>query len=335
MHAASRTFRLIFALVAASVVAARLDALPWIETAQLAHAGASANDEFGFSVALDGNVAVVGRPNGALAAVFVDSGSGWTEAASLVTSDGQDTAGYGESVAISGDTIVIGEPGFDFGTGKAYVFVRPTGGWAGTILESAQLLNVGGGHLDLMGTSVSISGDTIVVGRPNPPFAGSVLVFTRPRAGWSGPLGPSAVLTAAASYKLGISVAISGDVAVSGDAGEAFLWIKPSSGWNGVIGPSAELQPSIPGPEYPAVAIDGDTVVVTAPGLLYQNGDNQTTGVSFLFEKPSSGWGGTLSETARLVPDAGEANWATADFGLLGVSISNDIVVIGSPDARR
>jgi len=152
---------------------------PWIETARLIHGGGSANDEFGFSVAIDGDVAVVGRPGGPFAAVFVRSGVVWNEAASLVTTDGQYAAGYGESVAIAGDTIVVGEPGFNEVTGKAYVFVRPPGGWAGTISESAQLVDPAGTHFEQFGTSVSISGDTIAAAAPQRP-AGAAVFVTAP-----------------------------------------------------------------------------------------------------------------------------------------------------------
>jgi len=326
--------RLPFLCVAAALsITLRLDAGPWIETERLIHGGGSANDEFGFSVAIDGDVAVVGRPGGPFAAVFVRSGGVWNEAASLVTTDGQYAAGYGESVAISGDTIVIGEPGFNEVTGKAYVFVRPSGGWAGTISESAQLVDPAGTHFEQFGTSVSISGDTIAAGAPVRPTGPAVFVFERPRSGWSGTLDPSALLESGSATIVGFSVGISGDVVVSGESGgEGHLWLRPTSGWSGVVAESAELLAgTILGNQYSAVAIDGDTVVVTAPGALYLNSDNQETNVAYVFQKPSAGWSGTLNETARLVPSASKLiTPETSDFGF-SVSISNATIVVGSP----
>jgi len=326
--------RLPFLCVAAALsITLRLDAGPWIETERLIHGGGSANDEFGFSVAIDGDVAVVGRPGGPFAAVFVRSGGVWNEAASLVTTDGQYAAGYGESVAISGDTIVIGEPGFNEVTGKAYVFVRPSGGWAGTISESAQLVDPAGTHFEQFGTSVSISGDTIAAAAPQRPAGTAVFVFERPRSGWSGTLDPSALLESGSATIVGFSVGISGDVVVSGESGgEGHLWLRPTSGWSGVVAESAELLAgTILGNQYSAVAIDGDTVVVTAPGALYLNSDNQETNVAYVFQKPSAGWSGTLNETARLVPSASKLiTPETSDFGF-SVSISNATIVVGSP----
>jgi hypothetical protein len=318
---------------AAVLCASSLRALPWIETARLIHGGGSANDEFGFSVAIDGDVAVVGRPGGPFAAVFVRSGGVWNEAASLVTTDGQYAAGYGESVAISGDTIVIGEPGFNEVTGKAYVFVRPPGGWAGTISESAQLVDPAGTHFEQFGTSVSISGDTIAAGAPVRPTGPAVFVFERPRSGWSGTLDPSALLESASATTMGFSVGISGDVVVSGESGgEGHLWLRPTSGWSGVVAESAELLPAtILSSQYSAVAIDGDTVVVTAPGALYLNSDNQETNVAYVFEKPSAGWSGTVNETARLVPSASKLITPETSETGFSVSISNATIVVGSP----
>jgi hypothetical protein len=75
---------------------------------------------------------------------------------------------FGFSVAISGDTVVVGALFDDIGAntdqGSAYVFVKPVGGWAGNLTESAKLTASDGAGGDSFGFSVAISGDTVVVG---------------------------------------------------------------------------------------------------------------------------------------------------------------------------
>ncbi len=104
--------------------------------------------------------------------VFVKPGGGWasaTETAKLTASDGAASDLFGQSVAISGDTVVVGADGDDVGAnadqGSAYVFVKPGGGWV-SATETAKLTASDGAANDLFGTSVAVSGDTVVVGSP-------------------------------------------------------------------------------------------------------------------------------------------------------------------------
>jgi hypothetical protein len=73
-----------------------------------------AGDQFGQSVAVEGDTAVVGAPfaDGARGAVYVfaRAGDGWTQTAKLTASDGAVRDRLGSSVAIAGDTIVAGAP---------------------------------------------------------------------------------------------------------------------------------------------------------------------------------------------------------------------------------
>jgi len=92
----------------------------------------------------------------------------FVEQAKLTASDGAAADNFGFSVAISGDTVVVGAPFDDIranrGQGSAYVFVKPGGGWAGALTESAKLIASDGAAGDNFGFSVAISGDTVVVG---------------------------------------------------------------------------------------------------------------------------------------------------------------------------
>ena len=109
----------------------------WTEQQKLTAADGAAGDEFGWSVAVAGDTAVVGAlldnsdTNGdqGSAYVFVRSnGTTWTEQQKLTAADGAANDGFGWSVAIAGETIIVGALDDDTGTnidqGSAYIFVR-------------------------------------------------------------------------------------------------------------------------------------------------------------------------------------------------------------------
>ena len=347
MHGISRKLPLVLVWVIASLAAARLDAGPWMETARLFHSGGSAGDTFGSSVAIDGDVAVVaayGNSSGfpdASAYVFVRSGGVWSETAALTVSGGAKIG----PVAISGDTIVLGLLPFRGGPYTAQVYVRPVGGWAGVLTESATLHGLQGADLNF-GASVAIDGDVIVVGTPDTidTGPGRAFVFAKPPSGWSGDLFPSAALIASNGSTgdgLGLSVAISGNTVVAGAPtasdgnslvgdGRAYVFVEPSQGWAGIFTEAAKLRPSTPlllGHFGTAVAMAGTTAVVTEN---YQNSsDPDNHNQAYAFEMPSGGWSGTLTENALLLGT--DAFDAFSSFGA-SVSISGDTVVVGEPN---
>ena len=75
---------------------------------------------------------------------------------------------FGSSVSISGNTVVVGAPDDTVGSnnqqGAAYVFTEPGSGWA-NMTQTAKLTASDGAAGDYFGHSVSISGNTVVVGR--------------------------------------------------------------------------------------------------------------------------------------------------------------------------
>ena len=70
----------------------------------------------------------------------------------------------GWSVFISGDSVVAGAPGHHYGTGAAYVFLKPAGGWRPTSKFDASFTAKGGKRGDAFGQSVSTNGSNILVG---------------------------------------------------------------------------------------------------------------------------------------------------------------------------
>ena len=151
---------------------------PIFQTAKLLAKDGAAYDRLGCSVSISGDTVVVGAycdddkgNDSGSAYVFVKPTGGWNgtynQAAKLLASDGAMYDWFGYSVSISGDTVVVGAYGDDdkgSKSGSAYVFVKPTGGWNGTYNQTAKLLASDGAPGDYFGCSVSISGDTVVVG---------------------------------------------------------------------------------------------------------------------------------------------------------------------------
>ena len=157
---------------------------------------------------------------------------------------GQAGAEFGTSVSVSGDTAVVGAylddtPG-GINAGSAYVFVRSGTTWT----EQQKLLASDGAPGDLFGSSVSVSGDTVVVGAyrddtPGGVDVGSAYVFVRSGATWS----EEQKLTAsdgAPSDNFGDSVSVSGgtvvvgasrdDISIAGDdSGSAHVFRAPTA----------------------------------------------------------------------------------------------------------
>ncbi|MGO9109494.1 MAG: G1 family glutamic endopeptidase [Thermoguttaceae bacterium] len=210
----------------------------WTQAAELTASDGAAGNSFGYSVAISADDTIVvgarsatvgGNANQGAAYVFTESGSAWTQTANLTASDGLAQDRFGESVAIDSetDTVVVGAQydmvGGNYQQGAAYVFTEPSGGWA-DMTQTAKLTASDGLAQDWFGQSVSISGNTVVVGAYGATVGGNNLqgaayVFTEPTLGWSGNLTQSVKLTAsdgAAGNYFGVSVAVSGNTVVVG-----------------------------------------------------------------------------------------------------------------------
>ena len=149
----------------------------WNEVQKLTPSDGAEFDYFGNSVSISGNYAVIGAygdddngANSGSAYVFERSGSAgnWSEVEKLTASDGAASDRFGYAVSISGNTVVIGADSDDDdnggNSGSAYVFER---GGAGNWSETQKLTASDGAGFDFFGISVSISGNTVVIGADN------------------------------------------------------------------------------------------------------------------------------------------------------------------------
>lgn len=140
-------------------------------------------DDFGYSVAIDGDTAIVGAPekdetgfsNVGASYIFTRSGSTWTEQQKLSPSVSEDFIQFGYSVAISGDTAIVGAPFEDVrGDGKrgtAYIFYRLGSTWT----QQIKLFPNTTGSNEKVGSSVAIDGDTAIIGAD---FGNRAYMFT-------------------------------------------------------------------------------------------------------------------------------------------------------------
>ena len=107
----------------------------WTQQTKLVASDAAGSDRFGWSVAIDGDYAIIGSvldddpTDSGSAYIFKRSGTTWTQQAKLTASDAQASDDFGYSVAISGDYAIVGAWNEDTGgtdAGAAYVFKGTT-----------------------------------------------------------------------------------------------------------------------------------------------------------------------------------------------------------------
>ncbi len=305
--------------------------MSWTQQAYLKASNSDSNDEFGRAVAVSGDTLVIGAygedsnatgingnqadnslVNPGAAYVFVRNGTTWSQQAYLKASNTGEFDFFALSVAVSGDTVVVGAENEDSnatgvngnqannsasGAGAAYVFVRSGTTWTQQAYVKASNTNAG----DIFGSSVSVSGGTLVVGANledsnavgvngnqsdnSTNGAGAAYVFVRSGSTWSQQAYIKASNTGAAD-QFGRAVAMSGDTVVVGafseasnatgvngnqanesasGAGAAYVFVRNGASWS----QQAYLKASntdVSDSFGWSVAVSGDTVVVGANG---------------------------------------------------------------------
>ena len=232
----------------------------WVEQQKLTASDASWGNGFGSSVSISGDTALIGAPqdiiNGYFTGsvyIFVRSNGVWTEQQKLSPSndDAFSYLEFGHRVSIDDDTAVIGG---GYSSSAAYVYIRSNGEWT-----EQQKLPVGS-------NSISVSGDTAVIGRYDYNDPGSAYVYVRNNGEWT----EQQKLTASdhrSGDQFGTSVSIDGDMALigapSGDrAGSAYVYVRNDGEWS-------EQQKLSPSDDVPydffghGVSVSGDTAVIT------------------------------------------------------------------------
>jgi hypothetical protein len=324
----------------------------WGQIRRLTASNAEDNDNFGFSVAISGDVVVVGAPyedggvtglDRGMAYVFERNEGGkdnWGQVTYLTSGHVQDSTYFGYSVSISVDTVIVGAHGVDGAdpdSGAAYIFTRNklyTDDWG----RVKTLTGSDAQENSKFGFSVSISGEMAVVGAYGLDSrggnnTGAAYLFERNHGGTADNWGQVKKLTAsdaAADARFGYSVAIGVDMVVAGAEGDdgagtgrgaAYVLARNQGGadnWGQVSKLTAsdtEDHDHFGG----SVAISGDTAIV---GAAYEDGAGTNQGTAYLFVAGEGQW----PEVAK--PQASDA--ADEDRYGLSVSISGDLAVVGA-----
>jgi hypothetical protein len=322
----------------------------WVNEAYLKAPNGDASDQFGSSVSIQGDTIIVGsflessnqititngtsasadNSSGAAGAVYVfrRNGNAWTNEAYLKAPNANAGDHFGYSVSIDGDTIVVGARNEDSNqttitngtllnsntlattSGAAYVFRRTGNTWA----NEAYLKAPNAETTDLFGESVSISGDTIVVGAIQEDSLQTTIL--------------NGTLTQSSDQVSGIN------------SGAAYVFRRTGTTWTNeayLKAPNAGSNDNF----GTAVSISGNTIVIGAKledsnQITITNGSSASSdntasdsGAAYVFRRTGSTW---INEAYLKAPNAEGAGGSGPDHFGDSVSISVDTIVIGSPN---
>ena len=148
----------------------QFDGVSWVQRYKVGAPDTIAGDRFGSALALDdGWLAVsaplhrfVGSASGAVY-LFEFNGTAWAQRQKLVASDTAGSDQFGSALALENRRLVVGAPLHNSNgpaSGAVYIFERATTTW----IERAKLIGSDTNAGDRLGGSISIDGNTILVG---------------------------------------------------------------------------------------------------------------------------------------------------------------------------
>ena len=274
------------------------DSSEWAYEATLTASGFETAYLFGFSVSIDGDVALIGARDAEINGMFQAGSafvfrydpdtSGWVEEAMLTDPDGEERDGFGQSVSIRGDLALIGAHGNDDaggGTGAAFVFRRDPAGSGGWLLQE-QLTAFDALWQAWFGFSVSLADDIALIGAPQlDSQIGAAYVLRYDGKRWvyeakllaSNPVGPFPLLGTSVSISADGGTALVGaplDDQAGNEAGAAHLFRSNGRKWNEII----KITASDGGPGHDfgeSLALSGDNAVIKGGGKGYVFGGIQ------------------------------------------------------------
>jgi hypothetical protein len=256
----------------------------WTQQAKLLPSDGRRYAEFGRSVAINGETAVVGAPgqvtkldsNSGAAYVFVRGPGGWRQETRL-TPRTYETQQFGWSVAVFGNRAMVGAPAASplgaAGTpGAVYVFLRTSGTW------QEQDWWRGDQYSERFGHSVAISGDTYLIGAPGYThqnhFGGGAAITIYPHSFGFHTRKVLLPSDPQSDDNFGYSVALDGpnaligayrdDTTTGNDSGSAYVFVRNGDYWS----EQAHLfaAGSAAGDQFGhSVAVGGGTYVAGAP----------------------------------------------------------------------
>ncbi|HEY1408378.1 MAG TPA: hypothetical protein VF434_05515, partial [Promineifilum sp.] len=272
---------------------------PYVYSGLLMGADSSNWHQFGDSMDVDGDTAVIGaagwNENGAdfqgAAYVFAREQDNWTEQARLLSSqfsnyDDQ----FGAAVAIDGNTIAVGAPGWTRlvpnhvpYAGAVAIFTASGALWTmQTVLSPEDLVSD-----SYFGYHIALEGDTLAVALPELSSYANEGVYIYRRLGEKWSLETKLLPPPADSYGFASFVAYRQDILLVGGSGRAYVYVRNGTVWS----PSGTLEPAgVPvGHELPcALDYDGQTAVIVSCDSA--DAEMTSAGTAYVFARDGLNW---------------------------------------------
>lgn len=314
----------------------------WKQTAVLTAENPAIGAQFGHAVDVDQNTIIVGAygvdlagSDSGAAYIFEQRGGQWEQLNSLVAQDAKAGDMFGSVVAVHGQTAVVGAYGVNLGQGAAYVFTWSDGSW----LQQAKLQPPDISRGDKFGGSVSVNGDTIVVGAHEHDVSGTntgtAYVFIRQGNRW---VQQAKLLAddAAIGDQFGGSVSVNRDTIVVGawlddnavpDTGSAYIFIRNGKTWSKqakIVAADASIGDHL----GQTVALVDNTVILGAPGddippdpKDIESGPTFDVGAIYTYTRVGLFW---TFRSKRMSSDAS----AYDQFGS-AIGLNNETIIVG------
>ncbi len=284
------------------------------------------NDNFGQSVSIDGDCALVGAPGAEKVFIFKKSSANWIENDILTGPNNPSGAimdpGFGFSVCISGDYAIVGAPFHVEGPwmgyyGAAYIFFRNDTSW---VLQE-KILPQNGFQYNLFGWSVAISPSFAVIGEPG---HSKTYIYKRNGENWA------INSTLSDGYRFGESVSIFNNYASIGTVGggmlnpgqgSAYIFFNNGGNWTQQALVQASDSSDIDG-FGEAVSISSSNMIAGDDKAL--NSDSISTGAAYIFNRQDTSW----TEVQKITALDG----SLGDLFGYEVSISGDYAIISAPE---
>jgi hypothetical protein len=337
----------------------------WTVVQKIVASDRAADDEFGTSVAISGDYAIVGAPrksttigftvysNAGAAYIFQNTSGTWSQVNKVLASDREGSDEFGHSVAISGDYAIVGAPyedhsvtgtNYQSNKGSAYIYKKGATIWT----DEQKIVGTSASTNDNFGWSVGISGDYAIIGMPKDGLAGpsgtlteagSAFIFSKNTSGNWTQMQKIIASDEGAGDEFGNSVAISGDYVIVGamledhnatgganlnDAGSAYIFERNGGTWtqmDKIVASDREVDDKF----GVSVSISGDYAIVGAYNEDHdQIGGNYiyNSGSAYIFKNTSGNW----AEANKIM----SSDRAYGDLFGYSVAISGDYAIAGA-----
>ena len=293
-------------------------------------------DEFGRSVSISGDYAIVSAPedsdngqNSGSVYIFVRDDQDWIQQEKIMPDDAERRDFFGYSVSISGDYAIVGAYGDgDNGerSGSAYIFIRENQDW----IQQEKITANDGEVNDFFGMSVSIDGDYAIIGAygddDDGEQSGSAYIFMRDGEDW---IQQEKIVAgdAEGTAFFGSHVSISGDYAIVGAygddengnySGSAYTFVRNDEDW--VQQEKLFAEDGEAGDLFGrSVSVNGDYAIV---GSVLDDDVAPNSGAAYIYFRDGQDW--LLQE--KITSNNGRGG---EQFGF-SVSIMGDHVIVGA-----